>query len=232
MWSSCNVHNRLLEPNQNTCQNYSTLKKKTYFSQRSPIDHVGATRSSIDTLEGMFESAIRSIVFKRPLHLEDMKDIPFHCGHSANNTSASKIKKIHRIHIPSADHFFAFSNSKIGAVQGRRRAWRPDRSQNHWNSTEVRCSLNSPGTSFSNCMCVKPMATYSGSVIFCRFEKKSDLMMVDCDKMLPDRLRTTFVTSSGSATPTLVSPPSNGFRACNPSLSSSFSNVLMTIQHH
>ena len=71
-------------------------------------------------------------------------------------------------------------------------------------------------------------AIYSGSVIFCRLEKKSDFMMVDADRMLPDRFTTTLVTSSGSATPVLSSARSSGLRALIPSPISSFSKVLIT----
>lgn len=54
--------------------------------------------------------------------------------------------------------------------------------------------------------------------------------MVDADKMLPERLTTTSVTSSGFATPSLDVERSRGFRASKPALRSSFSKVLITRQ--
>ena len=69
---------------------------------------------------------------------------------------------------------------------------------------------------------------YSGSDIFCKFVKKSLLRIVEADKMLPERLVTTFVTSSGSAMPSARSTRFSGFKASIPSANSSFSNVLIT----
>jgi len=65
-------------------------------------------------------------------------------------------------------------------------------------------------------------AAYSGNVIFCRLEKKSDLIIVDAERMLPDLLTTIRVTSFGSAIPLISSIRRRGFKASIPSSNNSF----------
>ena len=72
------------------------------------------------------------------------------------------------------------------------------------------------------------LGAYSGNDIFCRFVKKSLLRIVEADSILPERLVTTCVTSSGSAMPSAKSTRFSGFKVSTPSASSSFSNVLIT----
>lgn len=95
-------------------------------------------------------------------------------------------------------------------------------------TTEIWRSLYPPvQSSFASIMTFRTRA-YSGNVIFCKFVKKSLLRIVEADKMLPERLVTTFVTSSGSAIPSPKSTRFSGFKASIPSAYSSFSNVLST----
>jgi hypothetical protein len=99
-------------------------------------------------------------------------------------------------------------------------------------TTEIWRSLYSPvQNSFISIMKLRIRA-YSGSDIFCKFVKKSLLRIVEADKMLPERLVTTFVTSSGNAIPSARSTRFSGFKASIPSASSSFSNVLITNNAH
>ena len=72
------------------------------------------------------------------------------------------------------------------------------------------------------------LGAYSGNDIFCRFVKKSLLRIVEADSILPERLVTIWVTSSGSAMPSAKSTRFSGFKVSIPSASSSFSNVLIT----
>ena len=72
------------------------------------------------------------------------------------------------------------------------------------------------------------LEAYSGNDIFCKFVKKSLLRIVEADSILPERLVTICVTSSGSAMPSAKSTRFSGFKVSTPSASSSFSNVLMT----
>lgn len=85
--------------------------------------------------------------------------------------------------------------------------------------------------SFSQYFSVQNRKAHSGKVIFCRFEKKSLLRIVEAERMLPVRFMTTCVTSSGSAISPFADAPTRGWRAVRPPDISSFSNVLMTGGH-
>jgi hypothetical protein len=82
------------------------------------------------------------------------------------------------------------------------------------------------------CHYVAQMKAYSGKVIFCRLVKKSLLRIVEAESILPDRLVTTLVTSSGNAMPSARSTRFSGFKASMPSASNSFSNVFITDKIH
>lgn len=69
---------------------------------------------------------------------------------------------------------------------------------------------------------------YSGRLIFCKFEKKSLLRIVEALKIVPDRFATTCLTSSGKGIPSRTSTRSRGLSALRPSAISSFSKVLIT----
>ncbi len=96
------------------------------------------------------------------------------------------------------------------------------------NMTEVWCSLYLSVPNLFTSVITDRMRAYSSSDIFCRFMKKLLLRIVDADKMLPERLVTMFVTSSGSVMPSTRSTCFSGFRALIPSANSSFLNVLIT----
>jgi hypothetical protein len=99
-------------------------------------------------------------------------------------------------------------------------------------AAEIRRPIYPPVRKSSASVAMPRMKTYSGKVIFCRFVKKSLLRIVEAESMLPDRLVTTLVTSSGSAMPSARSTRFSGFKASMPSASNSFSKVFITGKIH
>jgi len=129
---------------------------------------------------------------------------------------------------PSTHHLTTVHDSKMSQSRWRR-CTGANRPQCHRNSPEIRRPFDASTQRHQFAINEqKKKKAYSGSVIFCKLEKKSDLIMVEAERMLPERLTTTCVTSSGSATPPLASARSKGFNEFIPSSKSSFSKVLIT----
>jgi hypothetical protein len=127
---------------------------------------------------------------------------------------------VHRRHAAPHDHLPV----KVRLVLPRRGQRERER-----HAAEVRRAVDPPAPP---CISAAPPSpknrgTHSGRLIFCRFEKKSLLRIVDAERMIPARFATIARTSSGAASPSAATR-SSGRSALRLPVMSSFSNVLMT----
>ena len=130
---------------------------------------------------------------------------------------------------PSANTLSIFIHAwaEISATRGRCPSVRFQLQYQRY-ATEIWRSFYPPVQNSSTSITTVRIRAYSGNDIFCRLVKKSLLRIVEAESILPERLVTTCVTSSGNAMPSARSTRFSGFKASIPSASSSFSKVWIT----